>query len=287
MSEAFEAARRHAEQVAYWNGPAAERWVAHQMRLDVAMAEIARLTVAAGAPSPGETVLDVGCGAGATAALAAERVGPSGRVVGLDISQPLIERARLRLAGLGNVELLLADAARAELGGIAADLVLSRFGVMFFGEPVEAFRNLKRALKPGGRLAFSCWRKPAENPWMMVPLAAVTPYVPPQPRLGPEDPGPFSFSDPARVGRILEGAGFAGTSFEPVDLALDLAGGQGFEGAVSLAQEIGAASRALEGVDSETRRRAVAALRTALEPYRIGETVPLGAAIWLVRARAG
>lgn len=281
-----EAQGLHADQVAYWNGAGGAHWVAQQERTDRVMAEIADLVLAGAAARPGDTVIDVGCGCGATTIGLAAAVGPAGHVMALDVSAPMLARARERLRGAGNVEFVLADAAAHEFAPASADLLFSRFGVMFFGEPSAAFANLRRALKPGARLVFACWRAPDENPWMMVPLNAAYLHVPRLPRLGPEDPGPFSFADPARVQRILTGAGFVEPSLEAVNLTMDLACGEGIDAAVSYVLEIGATSRALDGQPVEHRALAAAAIRQALAPYAENGKVKLAAAIWIVRAIA-
>ncbi|MGH6968971.1 MAG: class I SAM-dependent methyltransferase, partial [Stellaceae bacterium] len=165
------------------------------------------------------------------------------------------------------------------------DLLFSRHGVMFFADPVRAFANLRAASKPGGRLVFSCFRSPRDNPWAMTPLQAVRSFVPPLPKLGPEDPGPFSFADEARVRRILGGGGFANIALKPVDVAFDLAAGCGLDAAVANVLEIGPTSRAVRGQSAEVRAQVATALRAALAPFVKGQSVLLGAAIWIVSAR--
>ena len=137
----------------------------------------------------------------------------------------------------------------------AFDLLASRFGVMFFAEPALSFANLRRALRPSGRLAFACWREPRENPFFMAPLHAVYKHVPKLPQQGPEDPGPFAFASETRVHRILGEAGFSGIEMEPYNLALDVAIGRGLDAAVQSALEIGPASRALGGPSGGRSRR--------------------------------
>jgi SAM-dependent methyltransferase len=274
----------HADQIEYWNGRGGAHWVAQQARTDLVIAEIAEIAIARAQVRPGETVLDVGCGCGATTIELARTVGPNGRVIALDVSEPMLGRARERLAGADNVEFVLADAATHRFPTAAADLLFSRFGVMFFGAPVAAFTNLRHALKPGARLTFACWRKPSENPWMLVPLGAAYEHVPPLPKLGPEDPGPFSFASPDRVTRILTEAGFTSPRFEAVDLTLDLGSGDGLDAAVGYSVEIGATSRALDGQPTEIRAKAAQSIRRALEPYVDAQGVRLPAAIWIVHA---
>lgn len=280
MAEAHEL---HAEQVAFWNGPGAERWVANQTRMDATLAEVLDTAVAHAAPREGEAVLDIGCGCGATTLALAARGGPSGRVTGLDVSAPMLEVARSRSTSLANVAWLRADAATHAFDPASVDLLFSRFGVMFFGDPAAAFANLRRALRPNGRMMFVCWRTFPENPWMRVPLHAAYAHVPPLPKLGPDDPGPFSFADPERVTRILTQAGFAQPRFTKRDFAMDLANGEGLEAAVQQAAGFGPASRAMEDQPEAARAAAVGAIRAALAPYAASDgRVALPAAIWLV-----
>jgi hypothetical protein len=158
---------------------------------------------------------------------------------------------------------------------------------MFFPDPERAFGNLRSALKSSGRVAFSCFRTPKENALFTVNLAAVTEFVPPLPKMNPEDPGPFAFADPERVKRILGSAGFTSIALEPVDLQLDVGSGKGMDEAVVNSLEIGPASRALKDAPAETRAKAEASIRAALTPLQKDGKVLLGAGIWVVTARAG
>jgi len=273
----------HAEQVAFWNGPGAERWVTNQTRMDATLAEVLDAALTHAAPRDGEVVLDTGCGCGASTLALAQRVGPTGHVTGLDVSAPMLELARARGAGLANVAWLRADAATHPFETASVDLLFSRFGVMFFGEPAAAFANLRRALRAQGRLVFACWRPFVENPWMRVPLHAAYSHVPPMPKLGPEDPGPFSFAEPDRVVRILTQAGFATPRFTKLDIAMDIANGEGLEAATQQAASFGPASRAMQDQPEAARTAATEAIRTALQPYATADgRVALPAAIWLV-----
>jgi SAM-dependent methyltransferase len=272
----------HERQVAFWNGPGGEIWVARLTRMDAMLAPVADAAIAHAAPRRGERVLDIGCGAGTTTLALADAVGPAGHVTGLDVSAPLLELARSRSAGVGNVDWVLADASRHVLPPASADLLFSRFGVMFFGDPASAFANLRGALRPGGRLVFACWRSFDQNPWMGVPLRAVQTLVPPLPRPGPDDPGPFSFGDRARVERILTQAGFAAPRFTPFDLAIDVAGGQGVDMAVAQSLDVGPARALLQDQPPDVVDAAAAAIRTALLPYVEGSSVRLPGAVWLV-----
>jgi SAM-dependent methyltransferase len=275
------------DQATYWNGSGGRHWIDRQEMQDGLLAPVAACLLKAAAAAPGDRVIDVGCGCGATTLEVARVTGPSGRALGVDISAPMVARAQERAAAEHlPAEFLVADATIEDLSGEAADLMISRFGVMFFADPALSFSNMRKALKPSGRLVFACWREPRLNPWLMLPLKAATQHAPPLPKLGPEDPGPFSFADEARVRRILASAGFVDVTLEPVDLELDTAVGLGFENAVASALEIGPASRALEGQPEDVRAGAIAEIRAALAPFVRGNQVLMGAAIWIVSARA-
>lgn len=276
----------NADQIAYWNGPGGQRWAERQTAQDVLLAPVADLLIARARPQAGERVLDVGCGSGATTVALAAQVGASGHVLGIDVSGPMLERARQRASAALKVDYVLADATVYPFEPAGFDLLASRFGVMFFADPVVSFANMRRALRPSGRLAFACWREPRENPWMMTPLQAVCQHVPKLPQMGPEDPGPFAFAAEARVRRILDEAGYREVAMEACPLSLDLAIGRGLEAAVQGALEIGPASRALDGFPDEVRKAAANSVREALAPFVSGQSVRLPGSIWMVTARA-
>jgi ubiquinone/menaquinone biosynthesis C-methylase UbiE len=279
---------RNADQAAYWNGSGGRRWIDRQAMQDALLAPVSARLIAAARVKAGERVIDIGCGCGGTTLEIAAITGNTGRALGLDLSEPMIVRARERAEEQKSpAEFLVADATVHDFSGVGADLMTSRFGTMFFADPALSFANMRRGLKAGGRLVFVCWREARLNPWMTLPLRAVTRRAPRLPELGPEDPGPFSFADEARVRRILSSAGFADIALAPDDLELDIAVGRGLEDAVASALEIGPASRALQGQPEAVRKAAIVEMRAALEPLRRGDSVPLGAAIWIVSASAG
>jgi len=277
---------QNADQVAYWNGPAGQRWAERQAAQDVLLRPVSDLLIDRAKPKPGERVIDVGCGSGATTIAFAQRVAPSGHVFGIDVSGPMLERARQSAPKDLPIDFALADATVYPFDPASFDLLASRFGVMFFADPALSFANMRKALKPAGRLAFACWREPRENPFFMTPLQAAYKHVPKLPQQGPEDPGPFAFASEARVRRILSEAGFAGVEMEPCPLLLDAAISRGLDGAVQGALEIGPVSRALEGQPAELRAAAASSIREALEPFVKGDAVLLPASIWIVTARA-
>jgi SAM-dependent methyltransferase len=275
---------QNADQLAYWSGAAGQRWVDRQETLDTILAPILDILLDRAAVAAGERVIDVGCGCGASAIALAGKVGPAGRVTGIDISGPMLARARERTAPDLPLDLVLADATVHPFEPQRADLLASRFGVMFFADPAASFRNTRTALRPGGRVAFACWREPARNPWMILPLQEAYRFVPKLPEIGPEDPGPFAFAREERVRGILGEAGFSSIAMEPVDLALDVGLGRGLDTAVRAAIDVGPVRRALEGQPPDVMSKLEGALRTALAPFQNGDTVPLGASVWIVTA---
>jgi ubiquinone/menaquinone biosynthesis C-methylase UbiE len=278
---------RNADQIAFWNGPAGEHWTQRQPAQDILLAPISQALIDRAAAKAGERILDVGCGCGATSIALAERVAPSGFVLGVDISVPMLSRARQLAPKKLPLDFALADATVYPFNPASFDLLVSRFGVMFFAEPAVSFANLRKALRPSGRVAFACWREPRENPWMMAPLQAVYQHVPKLPQQGPEDPGPFAFASAERVNRILSEAGFSAIAMEPCNLSLDIAIGRGLDAAVETALQIGPASRALDGHPQEVRAAATRSIRETLTPFLRGDSVPLPASIWIVTARPG
>ena len=271
-------------QAEYWNASAGQRWTDHQEHQDQVLHPISERLMAVAAPKPGDRVIDIGCGCGATTIDFAVRVSPGGEVLGLDISEPMLARARERAAQNLVVRFERADATVYDFEPNGADLVASRFGVMFFADPARSFANLRRGLKPGGRLAFACWREARQNPWLILPLREATKHAPPLPEANPEDPGPFAFAGEARVRGILGDAGFADIALEPHDLELDIAVGAGLDTAVRAAMTIGPTSRMLDGQSDAVRAAATADIRKALAAQARGDSVPLGAAIWMVSA---
>lgn len=271
-------------QIAYWNGPAAERWLRRQEEQDALLAPVAEILLERAAARAGEFVLDIGCGWGSTALALARRVAPGGRVLGVDVSALMLARARQLAPPELPVEFALADAAAYAFDPGRADLLFSRFGVMFFAVPASSFANMRKGLRSGARLAFACWREPSANPWLMLPLQAAYRHVPRLPEVGPADPGAFSFADERRVREILGRAGFAGVQLEPIGLTLDIALGNGLDAAVATAVGIGPTSRALEGQPAPLRAAATQAIRAALADQQLGSRVPLAGAIWIVTA---
>lgn len=275
----------NADQIAYWNGPGGQRWADRQAAQDILLKPVLDVLIDRAQVKPGERIIDVGCGSGATSIAFAQRVGPSGRVLGIDVSAPMLARARASAAKDSPIDFVLADATVHPFEPAGFDLLASRFGVMFFADPALSFANMRKALRPSGRLAFACWREPRENPFFMTPLQAAYKHVPKLPQMGPEDPGPFAFASEARVRRILTDAGFTDIGLEACPLSLDAAIGRGLDAAVQGSLDIGPVSRALDGQPEETRSAVAQSIREALTPFVKGDAVLLPASIWIVTAQ--
>ena len=210
MSQSVEPSA-NAAQSEYWNAAAGETWVQFQEPLDRQIEPLGLVAIDVLQPTTGEHIIDIGCGCGQSSLALAARVAPTGSVVGIDLSRPMLEVARLRRRPAANlrVDFWQLDAQNGDLGRGVFDAAFSRFGVMFFSDPVAAFANIRASLKRGGRLVFVCWRSLAENPWMLAPLQAALPFIPPVVPPDPTAPGPFAFADAGRVRAILSDAGFA------------------------------------------------------------------------------
>ncbi|SDR60678.1 Ubiquinone/menaquinone biosynthesis C-methylase UbiE [Rhizobiales bacterium GAS113] len=282
MASANEA---NAAQIEHWNGPAGETWVKLQTRLDRQLAPLGQMAMQFAAIRKGWHILDIGCGTGQTSLELAERAGTEGRVLGVDISRPMLElaRQRARADGVANASFAEGDAQRQDFGRGAFDLVFSRFGVMFFADPVAAFANLRSALRQGGRLAFVTWRQPRDNEWVAVSMAAAFQHIPCPPASEPGAPGEFAFADRERVHAILQRAGFTDITIEPKDA---IVGGSSLDLTADTTLNMGMVAAALRESPPEKREIVAAALRQALAPFDGPDGVRMGAAVWLVGATA-
>jgi SAM-dependent methyltransferase len=270
------------QQVEYWNGAVGERWAALQDRIDLQLNNISDALMPFAKAQPGERVLDIGCGCGTTTLRLGMTVGREGSVVGVDISAPMLGVARARAQAMNaDIPFLESDASTHDFQPVF-DLVFSRFGVMFFADPVAAFKNIRRAVAPKGRLAFVCWRTFKENDWAFVPYNAARPFLPEQPSSDPHAPGPFAFADAERLKGILTSAGFAHIRIEKFDTTCNL--GATLEQAVEATLNVGPLSRAAGEVDDAARVKIRDAVKEALKPCQTLAGVTPAAACWLVSA---
>jgi len=255
--------------------------------MDRAVADLTKALLDMAAPQLGEHVLDIGCGSGTTVLELAARVGPGGHVLGADISNQSVTRARQRIAdtGLWHAEVIVADVSAHPFEQNSFELAFSRFGVMFFSDPRAALANVRRAIKPGGRVALAVFRAASENLFPSGPLEAVRHLLPPIPTPGPEEPGPFSWADPTRVHRILESAGFREVSLTPVDPVIQLASTGEAAEAADFVMVLGPLTRVLPALSAPQREAVRAALEVYFQKYARPQGVFLPAANWVVRAR--
>jgi len=276
-----DAAAANTDQAAHWQ-EAGQAWVQHAGPLDRFLKAATPPLLEAAFPGPGGAVLDIGCGYGTTTLEMARRLGPSGRCLGVDLSASMLELARGRAAETaGGAEFRQADAQTADLGAAAFDAAMSRFGVMFFEDPAAAFGNIRKAVKPGGRLAFVCWRSPLENAFFSLPAMAAAPLLPPAPPADPDGPGQFAFADAGKVADILGRSGWREAAIDRLDAPVSLSEADARQLLLGVGP-LGAALR--EHPDLATR--VTEAVDTALAPYRDGGRLKVTAACWLVTARA-
>ncbi len=228
----------------------------------------------------------MGCGCGATALELAMRVGSEGRVTGVDLSAPMLSRAadRARSSGLEHATFVNADAQSAHFEP-SFDLIFSRFGVMFFSDFMAAFRNLRSALVPGGRICFVCWRELERNPWMSVPMLAASRHVVVPDPAAPGKPGPYGLANRESLQSWLVDAGFEAPAISSLDIELPVRGGVGVEDAAAFMSAMGPVATALRGADESAREPVREALAEAMRPFATDGVVVLGASVWLVSSR--
>jgi SAM-dependent methyltransferase len=274
------------DQITAWNDSVGRTWVKMNPGLDRQLEPIGAELLARAQLAEGQAVLDIGCGAGATSIAAAELVGSTGRVLGVDISTPLLELARERSAPITNLRFVQADAQTHGFEDKAFDRVVSRFGVMFFEDPTAAFANIRRGCRPNARLTFVCWRQGSDNPWLVLPLQAAQHLVPPRPAGDPEAPGPTAFARPQRVRDILAGSGWRDVRVEPFDIPV---GGGDLEETTALMTRVGPLGHAIRdaGAGRELIDAASDAVREAMGQFRQPDGLYwMPAATWMVTARA-
>jgi SAM-dependent methyltransferase len=275
----------NSEQIAEWNGALGQRWVSMQREIDRIVVPFGNAAIKAAAPQSGERVIDIGCGCGDTSIEIARIVGAAGAIIGIDVSKPMLEVARSRGALADCAQLAFVEGDASEIGlPENIDLLFSRFGVMFFGQPTPAFSHLRESLRTGGRCVFVCWRSPRDNPWAMTPLSAARAAMGVTP--GPADPhapGPFAFADEDRLRDILSGAGFRAIDVQRFDAAVSV-GATPRDAAEGVVQ-IGPVSRFVREVGVEHLPTIVDAVERALAPLAAPDgRVSLNGSTWIVSA---
>ncbi|NUO41531.1 MAG: class I SAM-dependent methyltransferase [Streptomyces sp.] len=271
------------DQPGRWGGRAGHVWVAKQELLDGLLKPLEEVLVEGLPTAAGGRVLDVGCGTGSTTVAVARRLGPEGRCVGVDISEPMIGAARDRAAEAGvPASFVVADAADHPFEPATFDAVVSRLGVMFFDDSVRAFTHLRRAARDGAGLRFVAWRGPEENPFMTTAERAAAPLVPQLPARRPDGPGQFAFADADVVRGVLAESGWGEIGIRPVELPCVLPTSE----LVGYFTELGPLGMLLPDLDEEIRPRVVDTVRAAFEPFVHGPEVRFTAACWVVDAKA-
>lgn len=274
---------RNSDQLALWNGAAGAAWVDAQPVLDEMLKPFEALLVERVVTGFDGRVLDVGCGTGSTTLAIAGRLGAKGSCVGVDISEPMLALGRRRAEAVGaRATFVCADAQAHAFDPASFDVVLSRFGVMFFDDPVEAFANLHRAAKPGAKLGFIAWRSADENPFMTTAERAAAPLLPDLPVRKPDGPGQFAFADVGHVRKVLTNSGWAGIEIKPIDVTCS----QPEAELMRFIMRVGPVGMALRATDDETRARVTTVLRKAFDPYVSGGNARFTAACWHVSARS-
>ncbi len=273
----------NADQAQHWGGAGAEGWVELKGLIDRLFAPFAELLTADFPAGSMSRVLDVGCGTGDTTLAAARRLGPAAECVGIDISEPMLVAARAHAEREGvRAKFICGDAQSYELAPAYFDQVISRFGVMFFDDPVRAFANLRRGVKDSGRLRFVAWRSPAENPFMTTAERAVAPLLPAMPPRQPDAPGQFAFANRDRVAGILEQGGWVDVDIQPVDIECAVPQKE----LVRYVTKLGPLVRVLPQIDATLRVRVIETACAAFAQYVRGDEVRFVAACWLVSASA-
>ena len=276
----------NSDEIAFWNGRSGEKWVQYQENQDRMLRPHGDRAMAAAGIGPGERVLDIGCGCGDTTLQIARITGEGGAATGLDVSDVMLAHARARATaepGL-RVEFELADAEVHTFSRGSANVIFSRFGVMFFQDPVAAFANMRSALDAAGRLAFVCWQELPRNPWVHIPFTVAARHIDMPAPGAPDAPGPFAFADPGRVEGILRDTGFGGIEIEPY--APDLTVGRSLDEAVKYLMQMTPVAGAVAEAGPEMRGRIADDLGRALEPLTGTDGVKAGSASWIVTARA-
>ncbi|MEQ9173545.1 MAG: methyltransferase domain-containing protein [Alphaproteobacteria bacterium] len=269
----------------FWDGEGGAKWVRMADDVEASLQPFGRAAMAALAIAPGNSLLDVGCGCGATTLDLADRAGPAGLALGVDIAETMLAEARRRAARRPAVSFRRLDPQTDHLPPATFDRVYSRFGIMFFDDPAAAMANLAQALRPGGRLAFVCWQAAGLNPWMRAPQEVVARHLTMPERPDPDAPGPFAFADSGRLRSLLTAAGFTDITIDSLEQPLVVAAT--VEQAADSAMDMGPANRLLleTGAAPKVRQALLSDLRDFFSHHQTAHGIALDAATWVVAGR--
>ena len=276
------------EQIEYWNGETGERWARRDDMMARLLKPIAQLLLDHAGIEGRTRALDVGCGGGSQSRELAALLGADASVVGVDISAPLLEVARSRSeatpADHAPVDFIQADASSYAFEPNSFDLVFSRFGVMFFEDPVTAFSNIHSALQAGAGLAFCCWQGLPKNDWVLQPLQAAFQHIPAPPKPDPHAPGPFAFADPDRVRSILSASGFVDIELEPRDITMQFGEFPTLEENARDLMQIGPIAGLIAEQDEATREKVRESVIEVLRPYHGPDGETMYWSVWMAQA---
>ena len=280
----------NATQIEFWNGETGRNWVTHDALIEAMLQPLGESVMDTLAPQPGEHVLDIGCGCGHTSLSLADRVGAEGSVTGVDISAPMLavasQLAAERNAEHTSIQFLEADAQTHTFEPERYDVVYSRFGVMFFQDPIAAFANIRSVLRASGRLAFCCWQPRAVNPFMTVPAMAALELLPAPPEMPPRTPGPFAFEEAEYVMEVLTSAGFESVVMTPLKQPLTFGRGLSLTDIVERLVQIGPIAQMVRDAPEDLQQPVRDKVADAVKPFYSEDTgMTLDGQFWQVTAR--
>ena len=280
----------NATQIEFWNGETGRNWVTHDALMETMLQPLGESVIETLAPQLGEHVLDIGCGCGHTSLSLAQRVGAEGSVTGIDISAPMLAVASYlaaeRNAERTSIQFVEADAQTYALEPKRYDVAFSRFGVMFFEDPVAAFANIRSALRASGRLAFCCWQPRAVNPFMTVPAMAALELLPAPPEMPPRTPGPFAFEEADYVTDVLTSAGFGNVAVTPLKQPLTFGRGLSLTDIVERLVQIGPIAQMVREAPEDLQQPVRDKVADAVAPFHSEDAgMTLDGQFWQVTAR--
>ncbi len=283
-----ETIKQQPNQETLWAGQNGERWLANVDRFEGTIEPIGEALIERATCREGEHIIDVGCGAGATSIAIARQVGATGSVTGLDISPVLVAEAtkRAQIAGFDHANFILGDAATVSLPMTQADCIVSRFGIMFFSDPVAAFTHMHGFLKSDGRLAIACWASLPQNQWMLEVRNILAAHFP-LPTPIPHAPGPFAFSEPAYIEEILQTSGFKDITISPWKSNLFVGGsGSNPQSAAEFLLKALSVAQLPEDLPDSVKTTIQVELTERLTAYDTKDGVQMPASVWLIDAKA-
>jgi ubiquinone/menaquinone biosynthesis C-methylase UbiE len=285
-----EAIMSNEDQIEFWNGEAGERWARDDAIMERLLQPVTTALLDHASLESSTNALDIGCGGGSQSIQLAQRMKASGKVLGIDISAPMLAvaagKAASREPGEASLEFQQTDASTYAYDPGSFDLLFSRFGVMFFDDPVSAFSNLRGALQKGGRLAFCCWQSLKDNAWTLIPLQAALKHVAPPEKSDPNAPGPFAFADPERVTGILSEAGFDNIQLESYNATLRFSEADSLAASIRGLAEMGPISKLIMDQADDVKERVFGSMEEVLQPYFQDGALLMPVAIWFVTADA-